>query len=181
MNDKPHRSMGKAELLVLLGERDARIDTLEKTVSDIRERNAELQEEVRELQTKNQESERSLASFETAGSIAEASIQVSNVFLAAQNSADKYLEGIRELEKNARDESERIIMHAQEDANALIVSAQRDCSEREAREKQYIDSLWSEMQEKLLQFYDKYSELGELFAKTKFRLSSGTTTAPDGE
>ena len=180
MNDKPHRSMGKAELLVLLGERDARIDTLEKTVSDIRERNAELQEEVRELQAKKQESERSLASFETAGSIAEASIQVSNVFLAAQNSADKYLEEIRELEKNARDESERIIMHAQEDANALIVSAQRDCSEREAREKQYIDSLWSEMQEKLLQFYDKYSELGELFAKTKFRLNSGTTT-PDGE
>ena len=170
MTNKAQRSMGKSELLILLGERDARIESLEKTVSDIRNRNAELQSQINDLQSQKAESAVSFGAFENAGSIAEASIQVSNVFLAAQNSADKYLEGIRNMESNARDESERIIRLAQEDANALIVSANRECAEREEREKTYIDSLWSEMQEKLMQFYNQYSELGELFTKTKFQI-----------
>jgi len=168
MAEKTPRTMGKSELLMTLGERDARIATLEKTVKDLQERNNDLIERNRELLASNAAKDVSFGPFENAGSIAEASLQVSNIFTAAQESADKYLEGIRDMEKNARHESERIITEAHENANALIVSANRECSDREAREKEYVDTLWHDMQERLLQFYDKYSELGELFSKTKF-------------
>ena len=165
MADKALRSLGKPELLTMLEERDAQIETLEKTV--------------KELNARESEKAISFGSFENAGSIAEASLQVSNVFIAAQNSADKYLEGIREMAANSKQEADRIIAQASAEAEALVLAAEQKCADREAREKAYIESLWSEMQEKLLQFYAKYSELGELFAKTSFPPRSDAASKVD--
>ena len=154
MIEKTPRFAGKAELIRLLSQRDAKIASLEKTVSELREH--------------DRDKALSFESFENAGSIAEASLQVSNIFSAAQESADKYLESIREMEKNSRQEADRIIASAKTEAEALVSAAEQKCAEREAQEKAYIDSLWVDLQTKLLEFYERYSELGELFAKMNF-------------
>ena len=72
------------------------------------------------------------------------------------------------METRSRLEADRIIAQAATEADALILAAERECAERETREKEYVDSIWVDLQDKLLQFYEKYSELGELFAKMDY-------------
>lgn len=78
MADKELRKLQKMELLEILVDQRKRIDELEKELAETREKL-----EDREIQIRN------------SGSIAEASLKLTNVFEEAQKAADLYLENVR--------------------------------------------------------------------------------------
>ena len=78
MTDKELRKLNRRQLLELMLEQSKRIDELEEELAYA---NAKLEE-------------RTIVAEQT-GSIAEAAIQLSGVFEAAQQAADMYLESIR--------------------------------------------------------------------------------------
>lgn len=78
MADKELRKLQKMELLEILVDQRKRIDELEKELAETREKL-----EDREIQIRN------------SGSIAEASLKLTNVFVEAQKAADLYLENVR--------------------------------------------------------------------------------------
>lgn len=78
MADKDLRRLQKIELLEILVDQRKRIDELE----------AELTEAKKELEKRE-------INIRTSGSIAEASLKLTNVFTEAQKAADLYLENVR--------------------------------------------------------------------------------------
>lgn len=78
MADKELRKLQKMELLEILVDQRKRIDELEEELAETREKL-----EDREIQIRN------------SGSIAEASLKLTNVFEEAQKAADLYLENVR--------------------------------------------------------------------------------------
>lgn len=145
MTDKDLRSLGKTDLLKLLHDQALEIEALSAE-------NERLSESVEKMNL----------NLENAGSIAEASLNIHNIFTTAQQSADLYLENIKSMEEKAKNASAVAEQEARVKAAAIISEAERKCSEREAAEKRYVDELWADLQEKLLQFYGSYSELAEL-------------------
>lgn len=78
MTDKELRKLSRAELLEMLLEQTKRIEALKA-----------------ELELKNRELENRRIMIEKAGSIAEASLRLNEVFEAAQKAADQYLYNIK--------------------------------------------------------------------------------------
>lgn len=92
------------------------------------------------LKLKNQLNEKNIA-LEKSGSIAEASLELSGIFNAAQQAADVYLENIRKMHAdqeivyndsiaNAKREAEEIIAKAQKEASNLKAQTDIECRSR---------------------------------------------------
>ena len=88
MKEKAIRKMSREELLELLIQYSEEKEALELRV-------AELEGELREAQKKLED--RAIA-ISSAGSIAQAAMQLSGVFEAAQKAADLYLENIQQMD-----------------------------------------------------------------------------------
>lgn len=84
MTDKELRKLNRAELLEILLEQTKRVEALQA-----------------ELELKNKELENRKIMIDRAGSIAEASLRLNEVFEAAQRAADQYLENAMQLNKNS--------------------------------------------------------------------------------
>ena len=80
MADKELRKLQKIELLEILVDQRKRIDELEAELAETRQKL-----EQREIQIRN------------SGSIAEASLKLTNVFTEAQKAADLYVENVKRL------------------------------------------------------------------------------------
>ena len=78
MTNKELKKLGRAELLELLIQKMERIEELEGQVNELQSKLAD-----RELKVSN------------AGSLAEAALQLSGIFEAAQRAADLYLENLK--------------------------------------------------------------------------------------
>ena len=88
MTEKEFRKLSRLELLEILTEQSRRIEELSQKLEE-----AEKKLQSRKLQ------------IEKAGSIAEASLQLNRVFEAAQAAADQYLENVRYINENKREEN----------------------------------------------------------------------------
>lgn len=107
MTDKKLKRLSRSELLELL------IDQMEK--------NELLEKELREAKSKL-ESKKIIC--ENAGSVAEASLQLNDVFTSAQNAAQQYLENIKRMSEEAEEEKKRIIEDAKRKADEIIRSSE---------------------------------------------------------
>lgn len=88
MTEKEFRKLSRLELLEILTEQSRRIEELSQ----------KLEETEKKLQSRKLQ-------IEKAGSIAEASLQLNRVFEAAQAAADQYLENVRYINENRREEN----------------------------------------------------------------------------
>ena len=88
MTEKEFRKLSRLELLAILTEQSRRIEELSQKLEE-----AEKKLQSRKLQ------------IEKAGSIAEASLQLNRLFEAAQAAADQYLENVRYINENKREEN----------------------------------------------------------------------------
>lgn len=105
MTDKEFKRLKRADLIEI-------IYRLQENEEKNRERIAELEKQLGEKQMK----------LEKAGSIAEAAISLSNVFEAAQEAADRYLQEIHRLRKEAAMELEK----ARREAEKIRAEARRE-------------------------------------------------------
>ena len=88
MTEKEFRKLSRLELLEILTEQSRRIEELSQ----------KLEETEKKLQSRKLQ-------IAKAGSIAEASLQLNRVFEAAQAAADQYLENVRYINENRREEN----------------------------------------------------------------------------
>lgn len=120
-----------------------RLELLEVMVS-VSEENEALRNKVEALQQQLDERE---LEIESAGSIAEASLELSGVFEAAQDAADRYLVNIKKMSDNAK-------QNAQKEAAQILSKAKKECSKLEIEAKKQVEEKWQSLK-KMLDDYMK--------------------------
>ena len=159
MTEKELKKLSRADLLEMLIEQSAELQALQERLSK-----AEAALQRREL------------TISTAGSIAEASLRVNQVFEAAQKAADQYLENIQELntrqeeicaqrDAESQQEADRLLNETQEKCRTLEAETEEKCSRmlREAEERS--NALWEETRQKLDDFIAQRAGLRELLER----------------
>lgn len=142
MTDKEIRKLGRPELLELLIEQTRRKEELEQQVTDL------------QAQLKSRD-----IRLSQAGSIAEASLQVSRVFEEAQQAADQYLQNIQRLEREQQAATDQILGEARKQAEAIVSQAREESG-----------AYWQEVSQKLERFYDDHKGLRELIRYMELKL-----------
>lgn len=141
MTDKELKRLSRGELLEML---IAQASENEKLKQELEDAQAALQD-------------RSIA-IDNAGSIAEASLQLSGVFEAAQNAADQYLANIQRM----NDQQDLIAQKLQGDARKKAAAIVADADEYSRKIHEEADAYWQQVVTKaraLLQDQDSLRQL----------------------
>ena len=141
MTDRELKKLSRAELLELLLEQLRENEQLQVQIDELRERLAQ-----RELK------------IDQAGSIAEASLQLSGVFEAAQDACSQYIENIQQL--SARQEQ----LCAQ-----MEQETQRKCEQMVAEAKSQSQAFWDEVFRKVRELTSSYAELRNILQQPQIR------------
>ena len=156
MTDKELRKLSRSTLLEMLVEESRENDVLRSQIE-------QLQQQLSERQLK----------INRAGSIAEASLQINQVFKTVEKAAEQYLENIRTLS----DRQELICKQMEEDsirkAQELIEETKGKCwamEDKTAREcskrTEEAERIWRETQTKIQKLNDDSAGLRELLSST---------------
>jgi len=134
MTDKDLRHLSRAELLDILYEQQKRYE-----------------DSLAENQALRQQLEDRTLRIASAGSIAEAAIQVNGVFEAAQAAADQYLASVKAatadmVQKTAQRLREAILQDAKQQADKIVQDAQAQADRLLTESAAQIDARWTEFQ-----------------------------------
>ena len=144
MIEKNIKRLSKLELLEMLRSQELEIIELRNEIFALEEK----------LRSKKIE-------IQKAGSIAEASLAVNNVFEAAQQAAEQYLMNVKERVDAEAKKYITIKSTAEQQAAILMSTTEKKCSDREKREREYVDLLWNSFKEKLDTYYKEHPGLKE--------------------
>ena len=108
---------------------------LKKNEEQLQERIAALEEELQNRRIK----------LSTAGSIAEVATDITDIFSAAQSTADLYLREVAAMKEDAQKESEKMIKEAKKKIRAIIDDGQKQCDALTARYKSDYEK-WQKLQ-----------------------------------
>lgn len=158
MTEKEMRRLSRADLLEMLIEQSTELQTLREKLSA-----AEAALAKREL------------AIDTAGSIAEASLQLSGIFEAAQASCQQYTDNIRLLserqeavcakrEQESLEKAERLVSDAAKKSAELERETRLQCDEMQARAQAESQAYWDEVTTRLDAFYAEHVSLRELLS-----------------
>ena len=136
MTERELKRMSRTEVLELLLSQTNRIEELEAKLTEANEKVAS-----RQIQ------------LEQAGSIAEASLQLSGIFKDAQIAADQYLENMKRMEEETKIKSEQ-----------LLANTQVQCDEMVAKAKKESQDYWDDVSKKLEDFCSSYTGLNDLLS-----------------
>lgn len=170
MADRELRRMHRAELIEI-------IYALKQSEDQLKAQNAALTAQLQDRQLR----------LESAGSIAQAALELNNVFAAAQAAADDYLHSVQasladtnataaNTLSQARSEAKRILEQAQADADSLKAQAQQECdamtaaaqkrTQTEADCKAMVEQAEQEVQQRWQAFDRKANELLDQYRST---------------
>ena len=141
MIDKELRKLSREELLELLIEQTKEMEKLRRELEKAR---AEL--ECKEIK------------LSRAGSIAEASLELNNVFAAAQAAADQYIENIRDTESIC----EKMRKETEVKAAKMLKAAENLAAKKEEEARINSEKYWNDLSKKLEKFYDEHKGLREM-------------------
>ena len=151
MTDKDLRRLSRAELLDILYEQRKRYE-----------------DSLAENQALRQQLDRTLR-IASAGSIAEAAIQVNGVFEAAQAAADQYLASVKaataemvQKTDEAQRQRETIIQDAKQQAGQIVQDAQAQADRILAEAGAQVDARWAEFQKNADALIHAHDELRSL-------------------
>ena len=134
MTDKDLQKLKRIELLEILIEQGKTIECLEK---DLAEANKKLEE-------KN-------LNLANAGSIADAAMQITGIFEAAQSAAHIYLENVQQMEKTTKEKCEAMERETVEKCQNMIINAEKAVDER-----------WAEISSRMEEFYNTHRGMKEM-------------------
>ncbi len=145
MTEKELKKLNRADLLELL--------------LQARRENDQLHSEIGRL--KGQLADRTIA-LQNAGSIAEASLQLSGIFDAAQEAAEQYLENIRLL--SGRQEKVCSQMEAETAAkcNALEADTKARCEKMVQKANEESSACWSKFSKNMEELYQMHKGISEM-------------------
>ena len=155
MTDKDLRRLSRAELLDILYEQQRRYE-----------------DSLAENQALRQQLEDRTLRIASAGSIAEAAIQVNGVFEAAQAAADQYLTSVKaataemvQKADEAQRQREAILENARQEAAGIVQAAQAQADQLLAGANAQIDTRWKEFQKIADALIHAHDELRTLIQK----------------
>ena len=132
------------------------------------------EQEIERLKTKVSELQATIDNYEIkveeAGTLAEASAQINNLFEAAQATVETYIENM----KKRAEKSEEILADVQKQADGIISEAEAVAQKRLAAADVEIDEKWAVIESRLLVLYESHKGLKEL-------VESGIFTIPGKE
>lgn len=135
--------------------------------------------EIRQLEDKLEQAETKLRSrkiaIEEAGSIAEASLALNGVFDAVQAAGQQYLENIQRLslyqeavcaqmEQSCQQEVLQRLAETEKRCSAMEAETKVKCAEMIAKAKAESQAYWDEVEMRLENFCQEYTELRELLS-----------------
>lgn len=138
MTDRELQKLSRAELLELLLRQTKKVEELEAKI----EKDAEEFQEQRAVLEKKIEN-RQIA-MEKAGSIAEASLNLNDVFEVAQRAADQYLENIKDMWY----QQELIYSQKKEECDALLDNTYAYCTRMKERMQKRCEALEKETKDR---------------------------------
>ena len=143
MTDKKFRRLSRSELVEIIYELQKNEQELKKQKSALEKENKKLKNslELRELK------------LSQAGSIAEATVELSGIFEAAQNAADEYLSQIKADNADVESRCQKILSDAEDEAERIIRNADEQVEEK-----------WTEFRKKTDEFMRAHNEL-KMFLK----------------
>lgn len=134
MADKELRRMSRPELIEI-------IYALKSNEEVLKKKNAQLHEQLDDRTIR----------MEKAGSIAEASLQLNDIFTVAQKAADEYLNSIKEANESMEDkqraasiEADRVVSEAKAQAEGIIGDANEEATRIMTMAKEQAESAMSE-------------------------------------
>lgn len=130
MTDKELRKLSRSALLEMLVEQSRENDRLREQIENL----------------KRQLSDRQLK-IDQAGSIAEASLQINQVFESAQQAAEQYLENIRILSGRQEQICQQMKEESTRQAKALLVETKKRCQAMEAETAEKCSEMTKEAEE----------------------------------
>lgn len=142
MTEKELKKLNRKQLLELLLAQTRQVEQLQ----------AQLEEAKRHINNKI------LAETE-AGSIAEASLKLNNVFESADAAVAQYVENIKKLSENQAMLNARTEAESRQKAEAMIADAEKRCREREHAAEQKL----KEISDQLQRIYEQKQVLDDLF------------------
>ncbi len=159
MTEKELRRLGRGDLLSLLLEQSRE--------------NQRLQEQLQAAQTALADK---TIRMDRAGSIAEASLQLSGVFEAADQACQQYTENIARLnrqqesicaqrEKESQEKAAQIIADAQRQAEKTVADAQKQCDDMLERARAESQACWDKVSAKMRSFANEHAELRQLLSQ----------------
>ncbi len=143
-------NLSKNEMMMVMHDQEQEIERLKAKV-------AELQTTINNYEIK----------VEEAGTLAEASAQINNLFEAAQATVETYIENMRKREEK----SEALLADVQKQAESIINDAEDVAQKRLAAADVEIDEKWAVIESRLLVLYESHKGLKEL-------VESGIFTIP---
>lgn len=159
MTEKELRKLGRVELLKLLLEQSKENQTLRE-----------------QLQTAEKALADKTLHIDQAGSIAEASLQLSGVFQAAEEACRQYTENVKQLsqrqesicaqrEKESQEQAARILAEARQQAEETTAVAQKQCAEMLEKAKTESQQCWNAISEKITTISNEHAELRHLLSQ----------------
>lgn len=137
----------------------SRIDLLEMLVAQSKE----IERLQSELDKANEKLNSRTIAISEAGSIADASLQLSGVFTAAEDAAARYLENIKLLSDQQEARCQEMADACAAECEAMRAEAQEYCEQ----ERNLADVYWKSISAKLQTFYDEHQGLRELLSKVE--------------
>lgn len=146
-------NLSKNEMMMVMHDQEQEIERLKAKV-------AELQGTIDNYEIKISET----------GTLAEASVQINNLFEAAQATVQTYIGNMRKREEK----SEQLLADVQKQAEGIISDAEDVAQKRLAAADVEIDEKWAVIESRLLVLYESHKGLKEL-------VESGIFTIPGKE
>ena len=131
---------------------------------DQEQENEKLKAQVSELQAKLDNYEIKISNV---GSLAEASAQINDLFVAAQATVDTYIENVKKQEAR----SEEALAEVERQSNEIIAEAEAVAQKRLEAADAEIEEKWAVIESRLLVMYESHKGLKEL-------VESGIFTIP---
>ena len=143
-------NLSKNEMIMLMHDQEQEIEKLKAQVS--------------ELQAKLDNYEIKISNV---GSLAEASAQINDLFVAAQATVDTYIENVKKQEAR----SEEALAEVERQSNEIIAEAEAVAQKRLEAADAEIEEKWAVIESRLLVMYESHKGLKEL-------VESGIFTIP---
>ncbi|MBE6919516.1 MAG: hypothetical protein E7469_07520 [Ruminococcaceae bacterium] len=160
MTEKDLRKLSRADLLEMLIQQSEELrETREKLAA------AEAAAEKKEM------------AINKAGSIAEASLQLTGIFEAAEASCQHYIENIRLLsqrqsavcaqqERESREKAATMLAETARSCETMEADTKVRCAEMVAKAKLEAQTYWDEVSARLEEYYQQHNGLRELLQRT---------------
>lgn len=143
-------NLSKNEMIMVMHDQEQEIEKLKAQVS--------------ELQAKL---DNYVIKISNVGSLAEASAQINDLFVAAQATVDTYIENVKKQEAR----SEEALAEVERQSNEIIAEAEAVAQKRLEAADAEIEEKWAVIESRLLVMYDSHKGLKEL-------VESGIFTIP---